>query len=342
MADFSTDFTTASNQELTAFNPGFAYFGASGVGLMVHGDDDNVRDQSEQGIDIWFAWTGEGAPTGNQRCAADVVVSNTGQAQGFVFVFGSGGGSPNGYNLWRENASTYQVYRRDAGTFTTIGSAISVSTTAGTPYRIEIEAENDTANNQTIIRYNINGTTGQVIDNSGSRLTGGYAGAGIYNPGSGPGNATVDNLQITDLAGEEAEPFNLVASAPIAVTGTVGVQGDIAIQVPVVFNLVPTAPIGINGVLTLLGDIDFTQLYWRIPTNAPNETPVNVIVFSGEGGSYAILAQADAVVDEEGNVDISGSGTPGAKAFALVHNYDDDPETESIMGGPAIATLVEV
>ena len=80
----------------------------------------------------------------------------------------------------------------------------------------------------------------------------------------------------------------------------------------------------------------------RVPTNAPQDTAVHVVVLSGASPTYAIATQGAATIDADGNADISGSGTAGDKAFAFVHNYSDDTDTTSIYGGPAIATLVEV
>lgn len=76
---------------------------------------------------------------------------------------------------------------------------------------------------------------------------------------------------------------------------------------------------------------------WKVPTTAANGTAVHVVVFSGTSPTYTILAQGTATVSG-GYASISGSGSPGTKAFAFVHNYDDNSSTTSIFGGPGIAT----
>jgi hypothetical protein len=78
---------------------------------------------------------------------------------------------------------------------------------------------------------------------------------------------------------------------------------------------------------------------WTAPTDTPPGTSVHVIVFSGSSPTYAIEAQGTATIDASGNASITGSGTPGDKAFALVHNFDDDTGTAAIDGCAAIATL---
>lgn len=215
MADFNDSFTSGTNQDLTTYNPDYAYI--RGSGLQVNSASGHVRDAAESGNDIWAIYNGTGAPTGNQRCAATVLSSNTGQAQGFVFVLGVGGGSPNGYNLWRESGSVYRVYRLDNGAFPQIGADISVTTPAGTPYTIALEATIEAS--QTVLTYNINGTIGTRVDSSGSRRTTGRPGIGVYNPGAGPGNAAVDDLDIDDLSANaytltcESGSFGLTGSS---------------------------------------------------------------------------------------------------------------------------------
>jgi hypothetical protein len=82
-------------------------------------------------------------------------------------------------------------------------------------------------------------------------------------------------------------------------------------------------------------------LVWRIPTSAPNGTALHVLVMNGSSPSYGILAQGTAIV-AGGYIDVPGTGSAGTKAFALVHNYNDNTATTSIRGGPSIATLTSI
>jgi hypothetical protein len=84
----------------------------------------------------------------------------------------------------------------------------------------------------------------------------------------------------------------------------------------------------------------FSQV-WRIPTNAANGSAVHALIFTGVAPNYTVLAQGNATV-AGGYVDVPGSGSAGTKAFAFVHNYNDNTATVSIRGGPAIATLTSI
>lgn len=135
-------------------------------------------------------------------------------------------------------------------------------------------------------------------------------------------------------------PFALAATAPIALQGTISISADLAFEANIPIEAL--GPIALQGTLGIQADIVFEIKRWRVPTNAAEGTPVHMIVFTGAGPTYAILAQGDATIEADGSAHIPASGTIGAKAFAVVHNYDDDTETTSIFGGPCIATIVDV
>jgi hypothetical protein len=142
-----------------------------------------------------------------------------------------------------------------------------------------------------------------------------------------------------DLAG--------AATAGATASATLAVQRNLAAAA--VAGALASGTLSVNRALTgaaigaALGSATLTAFssVWRIPTNAPNGTAVHATVFSGASPTYAILAQGTAIV-AGGFVDIPGTGSVGAKAFAFVHNYADNTATSSIRGGPAIATLTSL
>lgn len=98
------------------------------------------------------------------------------------------------------------------------------------------------------------------------------------------------------------------------------------------------------GVLSVVTAASLTgagqaALSWQVPTTASAGTAVHIIVFSGNSPTYAILAQGTATVASNGIATIPSTGIPGDKAFALVHNWDDDENTTSIFAGGGIATV---
>jgi hypothetical protein len=109
------------------------------------------------------------------------------------------------------------------------------------------------------------------------------------------------------------------------------------------FNVNPTAPLAIASIVRVLGDISAKSKLWRVPTTAPQGTAVNVVVFDGSRNAYSVLAQGNATVDASGYASIpAATGSVGQTAFALVHNYADNPGTTSIFGGPGIASYTVI
>lgn len=137
------------------------------------------------------------------------------------------------------------------------------------------------------------------------------------------------------------------ATAGAAGSATITVQRNLAAAA--VAGALASGALSVNRALTgaaigaALGSATLTAFsqVWRIPTSAPNGTAVHATVFSGASPTYAILAQGTTIV-AGGYVDIPTSGTPGTKALAFVHNYNDNTATTSIRGGPSIATLTSI
>jgi hypothetical protein len=169
---------------------------------------------------------------------------------------------------------------------------------------------------------------------SGSSWT---AGAGII--------AGANDPSVTYAGG--SNPLASSASAGATASATITVQRNLAAAA--VAGALATGALSVHKPLTgaaigaAVGAAALTVFssVWRIPTNAPNGTAVHATVFSGASPTYAILAQGTAIV-AGGFVDIPGTGSVGAKAFAFVHNYSDNTATSNIRGGPAIATLTSL
>lgn len=129
-------------------------------------------------------------------------------------------------------------------------------------------------------------------------------------------------------------------------------QGQIQIQTQVLLptltelgiavGLVQTSPIAIAATLSVSGDVEFQIKRWRVPTNAPEGTQVFVVIFDGTSPTYTIRRQGQATVDASGYAELPATGSLGTKSIAFVHNFDDDVDTLSIYGGPAIAEIVDV
>jgi hypothetical protein len=177
---------------------------------------------------------------------------------------------------------------------------------------------------------------------------------GTYDPewDSSGGSSSWMALGISLVGGTEgplSSGVDLAGSATAGATAsaTLAVQRNLAAAA--VAGALASGTLSINRALTgaaigaALGSATLTAFssVWRIPTNAPNGTAVHATVFSGASPTYAILAQGAAVV-AGGFVDIPGIGTIGAKAFAFVHNYNDNTATVNMRGGPAIATLTSL
>ena len=220
------------------------------------------------------------------------------------------------------SASTSSALYRVASTTTAAGtgSAAGMNTTAALD-RIGVRAGTKYAH-QYVFVYNAvlsDADINAIIDDPGAVIT--QAASGI------------------DLASS--------ATAGATASATLAVQRNLAAAA--VAGALASGTLSINRALTgaaigaALGSATLTAFssVWRIPTNAPNGTAVHATVFSGASPAYAILAQGTAVV-AGGFVDIPGTGTIGAKAFAFVHNYSDNTATTNIRGGPAIATLTSL
>lgn len=144
-----------------------------------------------------------------------------------------------------------------------------------------------------------------------------------------------------DIVITSAGPFELDQGAPIALQGTLGITGDLVIEADIPIEQVGS--IALQGSMTISAAVEIHVHRWRVPTNAPQGTQVHVIVFSGSSPDYTIHVQGTATVDADGFADLpKDGGNPGDKAFALVHNFDDDVNTTSIYGGPCIATIVDL
>lgn len=195
-------------------------------------------------------------------------------------------------------------------------------------------------------------TTGQI---GHSLISKAVTSTGTYDPewaASSAGSRNVLTAGISIVAGSDGNPAgnnDLASSATAGATAsaTLAVQRNLAAAA--VAGALASGTLSINRALTgaaigaALGSATLTAFssVWRIPTNAPNGTAVHATVFSGASPTYAILAQGTAIV-AGGFVDIPGVGTIGAKAFAFVHNYNDNTATSTIRGGPAIATLTSL
>lgn len=142
-------------------------------------------------------------------------------------------------------------------------------------------------------------------------------------------------------AAATGSPFTLTQVGSIGLQGVLGISAGL--QVKAVIPIEPVAPIALTGTLGISGDIQIHTQRWRVPTNAPEGTPVHIIVFSGASPDYTIHVQGVATVDASGFAELpKNGGAVGDKAFALVHNYDGNTATVSIYGGPCIATIVEL
>lgn len=137
------------------------------------------------------------------------------------------------------------------------------------------------------------------------------------------------------------------ATAGASASATLAVQRNLAATA--VANALASGSLSLNKALTgaaigqAVGSAAlavFSQV-WRIPTNAANGSAVHALIFTGAAPNYTVLAQGNATV-AGGFVDVPGSGVAGTKAFAFVHNYNDNTATTSIRGGPAIATLTSI
>lgn len=132
-------------------------------------------------------------------------------------------------------------------------------------------------------------------------------------------------------------PFDIASTAAIGITGAATLTGNIGW----VQNVLASAAIAVSGSLGVSGDIAFEIKRWRVPTTAPGGTDVHVTILSGASPTYSIVTQAAAVADTDGFVEIPATGTIGTKRLAFVHNFDDDTDTVSIYGGPGIAELID-
>lgn len=134
--------------------------------------------------------------------------------------------------------------------------------------------------------------------------------------------------------------FNLAqGSQKLAMTGVVALSGNIGKTVP--FSLVQAAQkLGLTGLVNITGNIGRVGRYWRVPTNAAQGTQVNVIVLDGSRNNYSILAQGNATVDASGYATLPGNGSAGQHAFALVHDYNDNPGVATIYSGGGVGDFI--
>lgn len=107
-------------------------------------------------------------------------------------------------------------------------------------------------------------------------------------------------------------------------------------------DIAATANIALSGTVGVTGDIDAFGRYWRIPTNTTGTFNVSIL-----SGSFPHTTVASGVPTVSGGfldvLDTNGTAA-GTKRFAFIHNWDFvlSPEPTSISGGPAIATLTLV
>jgi hypothetical protein len=96
--------------------------------------------------------------------------------------------------------------------------------------------------------------------------------------------------------------------------------------------------------LTGTGDVGGNPRSWRVPSNAANATQATMIVFTDENMD-TVEQVGDVTADASGNFDLlaSNQGTAlGTKRFAVVHQWDEDLETdEAFSSGAGIAEVVE-
>jgi len=167
------------------------------------------------------------------------------------------------------------------------------------------------------------------IDITGATRSGWSRGAFEYAPAGGSndlgGGATAGASASATLTVQRSLAINAVAGALAS--------GALSVHKPLTGAAIGQA-VG-SAALSVFGQV------WRIPTNAANGTAVHVFVMNGSSPTYGILAQGLAVV-AGGFIDVPAAGTPGTKAFAFVHNYNDNTATTSIRGGPSIATLTSI
>lgn len=79
--------------------------------------------------------------------------------------------------------------------------------------------------------------------------------------------------------------------------------------------------------------------HWVVPTNAPDGTAAELVILADDWQSVLDTGQATAL---SGEWEFTSNITPGAgdKRLAFWHQWDQDPETQSIFGGAAIAEAV--
>jgi hypothetical protein len=111
------------------------------------------------------------------------------------------------------------------------------------------------------------------------------------------------------------------------------------------FNMVAAVGLSgdgaLTGVATLVGVGVEGLRYWRVSCNAPQGTNATMIVFTDE--TMTVVEQVGAVVaNATGEYDLLADDQGIAidsKRFAVVHNWDGDPDTTAIDGGAGIATV---
>ena len=200
---------------------------------------------------------------------------------------------------------------------------------------------------------NLSADVQSLVDNFGAIEVGHIINVRHSSTGSGPfieiesageTNSPALYIEWTAASGVSLEGG---ATAGAAASATITVQRNIASAA--VAGALASGALSVQKALTgaaigkALGSATlqmFAQV-WRIPTSAPNGTAVHAVIMSGVAPTYAILAQGNATV-AGGYIDLPGSGSAGAKAFAFVHNYNDNTATTSIRGGPSIATLTSI
>jgi hypothetical protein len=146
-----------------------------------------------------------------------------------------------------------------------------------------------------------------------------------------------------------AGSVDLAGAAAAAATG----QGALSVQALLAANAVAGAlgsgalsvnvPLTAAAIASAVGSaaLDVFDRVWRIPTNAPGGTTAHVFVYTGTAPNYTILAQGPATA-AGGFFDLPSAGSPGAKAGALMWNWDDDTDSIDIDVAAGIATVTDL